>query len=123
MLFSFLAAALVAVHFAFTAFVVFGGFFTWRWRWMAFVHLPALAWGLWIEVSHDICPLTPLETHLHQLAGEAGYRGGFLEHYLGAILYPLSLTPHIQWMLAGLLVALNLLAYAWLVRQRRRTNT
>jgi Protein of Unknown function (DUF2784) len=73
MIWSLIADALVLIHFAFTAFVIFGGLLTWRWRWTALLHLPALAWGCWVEVSHSICPLTPLENHFRQLGGEAGF--------------------------------------------------
>ena len=118
MLWSLLADAVVVLHFAFTTFVIFGGFLTWRWRGAAYLHLPALAWGCWIEISGTICPLTPLENHLRYLGGEAGYRGGFLAHYLVAVLYPPGLTWHIQWLLAAALVLLNALAYAHFFRRR-----
>jgi Protein of Unknown function (DUF2784) len=118
MIWSLLADALVIVHFSFTAFVIFGGFLSWRWPPIAFLHLPALAWGCWVEVSHSICPLTPLENHFRHLAGEAGYRGGFLAHYLVRVLYPPGLTWHIQWVLAAVLIALNVIAYRGLVRRR-----
>ena len=120
MIWSLLADGLVILHFAFTAFVIFGGFLSWRWPRVAFVHLPALAWGCWVEVSHSICPLTPWENHLRHLGGEAGYPGGFLAHYLVRVLYPPGLTWHIQWLLAGLLLALNVAAYAGLIRGWRR---
>jgi len=119
MIWSLLADGLVILHFAFTAFVIFGGFLTWRWPRVAFVHLPALAWGCWVEVSHSICPLTPWENHLRHLGGEAGYPGGFLAHYLVRVLYPPGLTWHIQWLLAAALLAINVMAYAGLVRRRR----
>ncbi len=119
MIWSALADLIVVVHFAFTAFVIFGGFLTWRWPWLALVHLPALAWGCWIELSHAICPLTPLENHWRHLAGEAGYGEGFLAHYLVRVLYPPGLTWHIQQELAALLVAINVVAYVGLVRRRR----
>jgi hypothetical protein len=119
MLWSLLADGVVVLHFAFTAFVIFGGFLTWRWRWVIFAHLPALAWGCWVEVSHSICPLTPLENQLRHRAGDAGYSGGFLAHYLLAVLYPPGLTWHVQWLLAGLLIALNVVAYARYLRPRR----
>jgi hypothetical protein len=120
MIWSAIADALVVVHFAFTAFVIFGGFLTWRWPRLALAHLPALAWGCWIEVSHSICPLTPLENHWRHLAGEAGYRGGFLAHYLVRVLYPPGLTWQIQQELAVLLITINVVAYAGLIRRRRR---
>ena len=119
MIWSLLADALVVIHFAFTAFVIFGGFLAWRWRWLAAVHLPALAWGCWVEVSHSICPLTTLEVHWRHLGGEAGYSGGFLAHYLVRVLYPPGLTWHSQWVLAALLIAINALAYGRLLLRRR----
>ena len=121
MTWSLLADSLVVLHFAFTAFVIFGGFLTWRWPQIAFLHLPALAWGCWVEVSHSICPLTPLENHFRHLGGEAGYRGGFLAHYLVRVLYPPGLTWHIQWKLAAALMAINVIAYWGLVRRFRST--
>ena len=111
MIWSLLADSLVILHFAFTTFVVFGGFLTWRWPRLAVVHLPALVWGCWVEVSHSICPLTPLENHFRHLGGEAGYSGSFLAHYLRSMLYPVGLTGHIQWALAAALIAVNVIAY------------
>ena len=119
---SLLADALVLLHFAFAAFVALGGFLAWRWPRLLWLHLPSLAWGLWIELSGAICPLTPLENALRLRAGTAGYGGGFLAHYLAGVLYPAGLTPHLQLVLALLLAALTLVAYGglWLRRRRRR---
>ena len=58
---------------------------------------PAALWGAWIELSHGICPLTPLENRLRQLGGEAGYEGGFVERYLLPVLYPRELTADRGW--------------------------
>jgi Protein of Unknown function (DUF2784) len=115
-----LADLLVTVHLAFSAFVVFGGFLAWKWRGAIFLHLPALAWGFWVETSGQICPLTPLENHLRHLAGEAGYQGGFLDHYLVSVLYPPWLTRPDQWVLAALLLAINVAAYGRLLRPHLR---
>jgi hypothetical protein len=120
MLWSWLADALVVVHCAFTAFVTCGGFLTWRWPRIAWIHLPALAWGCWVEISHSICPLTPLENRWRHLAGEAGYGEDFLAHYLMRLLYPSGLTRDIQYELAAGLVVLNVVAYLGLIRLRRR---
>ena len=122
MIWSLLADSLVILHFAFTAFAIFGGFLTWRWPKVAFAHIPALAWGCWVEVSHSICPLTPWENHLRHLAGEAGYQGGFIAHYLVRVLYPPGLTWQIQWLLAAALIAINVIAYAGLARRWRPTR-
>jgi hypothetical protein len=115
-----LADLLVVLHLAFAAFVVFGGFLGWKWRWAILAHVPALAWGFWVETSGQICPLTPLENHFRHLAGEAGYQGGFLEHYLVPILYPPGLTRPDQWVLAVLLFVINIVAYGALLWPRRQ---
>lgn len=114
-----LADLLVALHLAFAAFVIFGAFLAWKWRWVVFAHAPALAWGFWVETSGQICPLTPLEIQLRRLAGETGYQGGFLEHYVVTLLYPPGLTRADQWVLAAALLVLNLVAYGALLRPRR----
>lgn len=116
-----LAADLILiVHLAFVLFVVFGGLLALRWRRAPLLHLPALAWGVFVEASGRICPLTPLENHFRIAAGEAGYAGGFIEHYLLSLLYPEGLTRPVQWMLAGGVLAINLAVYALVLRRRRR---
>jgi hypothetical protein len=107
------ADAVLAVHLAFILFAAFGAaLVVWR-PVAALLHLPALGWGIWIELSHGICPLTPLENSLRHAAGEAGYAGGFIEHYLVTIIYPEGLTPaHQNWIALGL-VAINMLLYGW----------
>lgn len=117
-----LANALVIVHLAFVALVVAGGFLLLRWPKLAWLHLPAAAWGAFIEFSGGVCPLTPLENALRRLGGGATYSTGFVEHYLVPILYPESLTLPAQQVLGTLVVAVNALAYAlaWRARRRRR---
>ncbi|MGH8229334.1 MAG: DUF2784 domain-containing protein [Steroidobacteraceae bacterium] len=115
-----LADTVVLLHLAFVVFVVIGGFLAWRFRIALFAHVPALLWGIWIELSGWICPLTPLENHLRALAGEAGYTGGFVEHYILPVLYPPGLTRAAQWVLAAVLIALNAIAYGGLLALRRR---
>jgi hypothetical protein len=114
------ADAVVAFHLAFILFAIFGGWLLlWRLRWM-WLHLPALAWATWIELSHGICPLTPLENALRRHAGEAGYRGGFIDHYLLPLVYPPGLQPGEQRWLAALLLAINFAAYGTALRRARR---
>jgi hypothetical protein len=115
-----LADAVVFFHLAFVVFAVVGGFLAWRWRWVLFAHIPTLAWATWIELSGGICPLTPLENSLRARSGDAGYSEGFIEHYILPVLYPIGLTRQNQWILAGVLVAINVLAYSKFARQRLR---
>jgi uncharacterized membrane protein HdeD (DUF308 family) len=119
-----LADAVLLLHGAFIAWVVFGGLAVLRWPPLAWLHLPALAWGVWISASGGICPLTPLEQRLRRAAGEAGYHGGFIEHYLTAIIYPEGLTRGAQAVMAALLLAASGVVYAlvwrrWRARQGR----
>lgn len=121
MLYLWLADAAVIAHFAFVAFVVAGGLLVLRWRWVLWLHLPALIWGALIEFTHWICPLTDLENWLRSLAGVNAYRGDFIEHYLLPVLYPTHLTPEIQIFLGFLVIAVNIGVYGWwLVRSRRK---
>ena len=123
----FLADAVLVTHAVFVAWVVFGVLAVWRRPRLAVLHLPALAWGIWIEASGRVCPLTPLEVSLRREAGEGGYTGGFIDHYVGAVLYPAGLTREAQWTAAGLLAAVNLVVYGALVvrtvRRRRRRGS
>ena len=116
-----LADVVLMAHAAFVAFVVLGGLLALRWPRLAWLHLPAAAWGAGIEFAGGICPLTPLENHWRGLAGEQGYAGGFLEHYLLAVLYPEGLTRGVQLALGLLVLAVNAAVYA-LVWRRRRTS-
>lgn len=115
-----LADVVLLLHGLFIAWVVLGGVVVLRWPLLAWLHLPAVAWGVWIELSGGLCPLTPLEQRLRLAAGEAGYTGGFIEHYLGGLIYPAGLTRGTQWLLAGVVLAINLVAYAVLWRRRTR---
>jgi hypothetical protein len=115
-----LADAVLLIHLAFLVLVIFGGLLAvWRWR-LAWLHLPALAWGIGIQFTGRICPLTPLENRLRQLGGEAGYSGGFIEHYLLSLIYPDGLTRSIQLGLGIGLIAFNALVYAWAWWRSRR---
>lgn len=115
-----LADTVLVIHFAFLVFVIFGGLLAiWRWR-LAGLHLPALAWGIWIQFTGRICPLTPLENRLRGLGGEAGYSGGFIEHYLLSLIYPDGLTRSVQLGLVLGLMVFNALVYAWAWWRRRR---
>lgn len=116
-----IAADLVMLaHFLFIAFALLGSLLLPRFPRLIWLHVPALAWGMYIELSGDTCPLTPLENHFRVLAGEGEYFGGFIAHYLGPIIYPAGLTRGMQFLAFGILVAVNALGYALYLRARRR---
>ena len=115
-----MSSLVVVIHFLFVLFVVLGGVLVLRWPRLAYLHLPAALWGIWIEFSGRICPLTPLEQKLRAAAGKEVYSGGFVEHYLLAVLYPSSLTRTIQVVLGLLVLAVNLGIYLHLSRRRRQ---
>jgi Protein of Unknown function (DUF2784) len=116
-----LAGAVVVLHLGFVLFVAAGGLLVWRRRRWAWAHLPALAWGVWIELSGGICPLTPLENALRRLGGEAVYSGDFVGHYLLPVLYPEGLDRGIQAALAAGVLALNAGVYWRVLRRPRRS--
>jgi hypothetical protein len=113
-----LADLVVVCHVGFVAFVVVGGFMAIRWRLLIWLHLPAALWGALIELGGWICPLTPLENSLRHLAGEAGYRGGFVAHYVIPVLYPADYTLTLRLTLAAFVVVLNGAAYGLYFRRR-----
>jgi hypothetical protein len=117
-----LAGIVVCVHAAFVAFVVFGGILALRWRWLVWLHVPAVIWGALIEFADWTCPLTPLENALRARAGEAGYSGGFIQHYLLRALYPAGLTRGVQLALGTLVIVVNLAVYIALIRRRLRSD-
>lgn len=120
MLYSLLADFVLLFHLAFILFVGLGGLAALRWRRAPLLHLPLAAWGVWIELSGNVCPLTPLENSLRRMAGQQGYPGGFIEHYLLPIIYPPGLTREVQLVIAALVLALNAGVYGFVWYRRRR---
>ena len=114
------ADAVLLLHGLFILFVLLGGLWVRRHPRAAWLHLPAVAWGIWVEASGWICPLTPLENALRHRAGQAGYSGGFIDHYVTALIYPAGLTRPVQVALGGVVLLLNLAAYGSLLVARRR---
>lgn len=114
-----LADLLLILHLLFIVFVIFGAVLVARWRGLMVVHLAAVAWGALIEFAGWVCPLTPLENRARVLAGETGYQGGFIEHYLTAVIYPAGLSRDMQILLGTLVVVINLLAYLWIFKKKR----
>ena len=123
MRYSLLADGVVVVHALFVLFVVLGGILVLRRPRVAWIHVPAALWGVAIEYFGWVCPLTPLETWLRARAGVARYSGGFIEHYLEPVLYPLGLTRHLQFILGTAALLINILAYGLVLARRRHRHT
>ena len=119
MIYRLLADVVVLFHFAFVAFVVLGGFVVLRWPRCAWVHLPAVLWGILVEYAGLVCPLTPLEICLRREGGEPAYADDFLGHYLTALLYSEGLTRRTQIAFGTVALVINALPYAWIAARRR----
>ena len=114
-----LADLVLIAHLGFIVFAVLGGLLALHIRWMPFVHLPCVAWGVFVESTGRVCPLTPLENALRRAAGDAGYTGSFVERYLVPIVYPEALSATAQtWLAMGLFLA-NVAIYAVVLRRHR----
>ena len=114
-----LADAAVLLHVAYILYVLFGAVLVRRWARTVWPHLAAVVWGVYIAAAHRVCPLTPLENALRVRAGETGYAGGFIEHYVLPVLYPRGLTPAVLAAEAVFVVVLNVALYAWVWWARR----
>jgi Protein of Unknown function (DUF2784) len=116
MLYRFLADVVVLAHAGFVVFVVLGGLLVLRWRRALWLHLPAALWGMIIELTGWICPLTPLENKLRHIGGQAGYSGSFVDRYVVSILYPDELTHTTQILLGIFVLGINLAIYWYVFR-------
>lgn len=120
MLYRLAADAVLILHLGFIAFVLLGGLLVaWKRR-LLLLHLPAVAWGIFVELTGRLCPLTYWENHLRHLAGGAGYQTSFVEQYLLPLIYPSWLSVPVQYLLAAIVVLINLLVYGWLISRWRR---
>jgi hypothetical protein len=121
-MYGFLADMVMLLHFGFIVLVVFGGLLALYWHKFALVHLPAVVWALFIEFKPGtICPLTPLEQTLRQRAGGASYGGGFIEHYVGPVIYPTTMAAQEQLLIGFALLSFTVIIY-WRVYRRWRST-
>ena len=117
-----LAAAVVLAHLSFVAFVMAGGVLALRWRKVAYLHLAAVAWAVYVEWSGAICPLTPLENSLRAAAGLEAYAGDFVAEYVFPLLYPDGLTRRAQLAIGIVVLAVNSVVYAAVIVRSRRST-
>jgi multisubunit Na+/H+ antiporter MnhB subunit len=123
-----LADLVLLGHVLFVAFVVvgmalilIGGARGWGWvrgRRFRLAHLAAIGVVVALAWLGVLCPLTTLESHLRERAGEAAYEGGFLAHWLDRILY--IDAPAWAFTLAYSIFGAAVIASWWWVRPRPR---
>ena len=116
------ADLLLVFHFVFVCFVVAGGLLVLKWRRLVLLHLPAVGWGALIEFQGWLCPLTPWEQQLRLAAGQDGYHGSFIEHYLLPVLYPPGLEHHTQLLLGSAVLVINAVIYGWIILSSRKAG-
>ena len=123
MIYSFLADLLVVFHLVFILYVIAGALLIFKWAKTLWLHLPSCFWGMTVEFTGWTCPLTPWEIQLRRLAGEEGYSGSFIEHYLIPIIYPSGLNREIQMLLGSTVLIVNLSLYTLILIKRRNRKT
>ena len=117
-----LATLVVFLHLAFVVFVVIGGVLALRWPTLAFVHVPAAAWAIYVEWAGVLCPLTPLENSLRTAAGLEAYAGDFVAEYVFPVLYPNGLTRTAQMVMGAAVLGFNLIVYVAILSRRGSTG-
>ena len=107
-------------HFFFILFVIFGGLLFFIFSKIIYIHLPALIWGIYIELTSSICPLTYLENWFLHRGGLTTYSGNFINKYLYKIIYPQGLSTDIQIYLGIILIVFNILVYGLILKNLYR---
>ena len=119
MLYQLAAEAVLILHLSFGAFVVLGGFALPAYPRLAWFHVPTVLWGCVVNLAGWVCPLTPLENWFRGLAGESGYEGDFIEHYLLPIVYSEGPTGVSGEFLGAFLAVWSLAVYVWVWNRLR----
>ena len=122
-MYEFLATLTLVLHFLFIIFVIFGGLLFFIKKWVILIHLPALIYGIYVEFTQSICPLTYLENFLLQKAKLTTYSTSFIQNYLVPIIYPINLTKDIQINLAIALIILNVVIYGAVVIKYKKNRS
>ena len=116
------ADIILIIHFLFILFVIFGALLLFVEKKIVFIHIPAIIWGSYIELTHSICPLTYLENWLLQKANLTTYSEGFIQYYLVPIVYPTNLTKDIQIYLGIGLIVINIVIYAFILGKIKKNS-
>ena len=114
------ADIILIIHFLFILFVIFGALLFFVVKKIVFIHIPAIIWGSYIELTNSICPLTYLENWFLHKANLTTYSEGFIQNYLVPIVYPVSLTKDLQIYLGIALIVINIVFYAFIFNKLKK---
>ena len=114
------ADLILIIHFTFVLFVVFGALLLFASVKIIFIHIPAVIWGSYIELTNSICPLTYLENWFLHKANLTTYSEGFIQNYLVPIVYPMNLTKDLQIYLGIALIVLNIIVYVLIINKLKK---
>ena len=117
-----LADLILIVHFSFILIVIFGGFFVYRKPFLAWLHIPMIFWAALVSLKGWVCPLTPLENYYRNIAGNAEYETGFIEHYLAPLIYPGFMDSNWGVILGISVIIWNLLMYSFILKKYFKSN-
>jgi hypothetical protein len=117
-MYEFLATLSLIIHFLFIIFVILGALLFFIKPWILYFHIPAFFYGVYVELTQSICPLTYLENYLLTKANLATYTTTFIQNYLYAIIYPINLTKETQISLAIALITINVIIYGLIIKKR-----
>ena len=115
-----LADFVLLLHLSFILFVLFGALFVIKKPKLAWIHIPVAIWGMLISLIGWVCPLTPLENYFRHMAGEQGYAGSFINHYIMPVIYPSGLTRELAIGMGVFVLLWNGLFYSILIYKVRR---
>jgi hypothetical protein len=118
-MYEFLATLTLIVHFLFLLFVILGGLLFFIKPWILYFHIPAFFYGVYVELTQSVCPLTYLENYLLTKANLATYTTTFIQNYLYTIIYPMNLTKEIQISLAIALIIINGIIYGFIIKRKK----
>lgn len=120
LIYTVLSDVVVLIHLAFIGFVLVGGVIAAVWPKIIWAHIPCMCWGILVELTGGLCPLTPLEVLLRQRSGQAAYSGDFVIHYIEPLIYPQNLTRELQIVFGTAVIVINLVVYSSLFLARKR---
>ena len=114
-----LATLTLIIHFFFIIYVIFGALLFFIKPWTLYFHIPAFFYGVYVEFTQRICPLTYLENYFLTKANLASYSTSFIQNYLYVIIYPINLTKETQISLGIALIIINGIIYGFIIKRKK----